>query len=457
MGQYVTSERRTPGFTPGVHSLREVVNQGSPRYYEMFPSPRGYTAYQPPEPLQTTYSFRTGVRSGAGSDLEQLIESATTHAAVVQGLKTLHSLKSSEYDQGHEFNTQKLSYSWSLRDFTFGYTDNRRNTFEYRGPLWPATHSIFSLDPGYAAWHSLTSLEARGTEAIRDTIPNKSPADLAQALIELKREGLPKLIGLQTLRDGLSPRSTGGEYLNLEFGIKPILRDLLDVATAVSNSRELYKRWMTESGKKLHRQRHFPVVRETLTSGPIAGSGISRWPVLNMQYCFVSNGTGIATTTVEKSRRDYFKGAYTYHIDKDKLGTMLGNAEAAAWLLGLKVTPEVLWEITPWSWLVDWVTNIGDNISNASALGSDGLVLRYGYMMRHTRVTSTRTLVGVKHVSTLKPVPPISFVALYERKQRIRANPYGFQTLTSAFSPKQWSILTALGLTRGNRSLRLND
>jgi hypothetical protein len=44
-----------------------------------------------------------------------------------------------------------------------------------------------------------------------------------------------------------------------------------------------------------------------------------------------------------------------------------------------------------------------------------------------------------------------------ETKERIRATPFGFGLNLSALDARQWSILVALGMTKGDRALRLTD
>jgi len=40
-----------------------------------------------------------------------------------------------------------------------------------------------------------------------------------------------------------------------------------------------------------------------------------------------------------------------------------------------------------------------------------------------------------------------------EKKERIRASPYGFGRTPGSFSDRQWSILTALGMSNGGNKL----
>jgi hypothetical protein len=103
--------------------------------------------------------------------------------------------------------------------------------------------------------------------------------------------------------------------------------------------------------------------------------------------------------------------------------------------------------------LLDWESTIGTCLSNATALSSDNLVLRYGYLMVHTKEDiSYQALPGI--VSNRGVDLPASTATFSrETKRRIKATPYGFGITEVDLSPKQWSILVALGLTRDRKFL----
>jgi hypothetical protein len=119
----------------------------------------------------------------------------------------------------------------------------------------------------------------------------------------------------------------------------------------------------------------------------------------------------------------------------------------------VELTPEVVWSVTPWSWLIDWFTDLGSFMTNITELNGDDLVLRYGYVMCETRETYTKTVYLKPRASSTFPTA-VSSSWSSTVKQRQRATPYGFGLDTGAFSSRQWSILSSLGLTRSDRSLR---
>lgn len=120
-------------------------------------------------------------------------------------------------------------------------------------------------------------------------------------------------------------------------------------------------------------------------------------------------------------------------------------------LFGLRLTPELWWQLSPWSWAADWVGNTGSVLHNLSAFSNDGLVMRYGYVMETVKVVTTYTLVDCVLRTGQKVDSSQTYVQ--ERKQRRRATPFGFGLNPASFSDKQWSIIAALGISRMPRSL----
>jgi len=146
----------------------------------------------------------------------------------------------------------------------------------------------------------------------------------------------------------------------------------------------------------------------------------------------------------------WFSGAYTYHLPTDDglIGRLERYEAEADRLLGIELTPAVLWELTPWSWLVDWLFDIGNLFQTSTLLSSDGLGLKYGYLMCHTRETHTYSWQkGIQFINGTSS-GPIYNTLRRETKERVKATPYGFGSAVTGFTSHQWAILGALGLTK---------
>jgi hypothetical protein len=296
------------------------------------------------------------------------------------------------------------------------------------------------LQPAVAGSGSV--MDAFGTSAIARVLPTNPNASLATAIGELRQDGLPRLPG-SSLKDSTSnARKAGGEYLNVEFGWLPLVSDLQDFARSVRNSRQLIDQYVRDSDRKI-RRRYTPEGVESTS----VFTGTGRF--------FGQNIIGTGTTVSRKDdTRLWFSGAFKYHvpIDDGFYNRLLRFEALANHLFGTRITPELVWNLAPWSWAVDWFTNAGDVIHNISLLGVDGLVMQYGYAMRHHSVSELISG-GFSFVESGKTHSGwCQRLVATEYKQRVRANPYGFGIDDVSLSNAQLAILAALGLSRGKRT-----
>jgi len=278
--------------------------------------------------------------------------------------------------------------------------------------------------------HSNTELDAFGTTAIARIEPTNPAFDMSTFLGELRAEGLPNLPGSALRERTRLAKASGGEYLNLEFGWFPLIRGVRDFAQTVVDADDIIRQYQEGSGKTIQRRYQWPPEEQsradacrftmTPTVGFFTGGG---------QYQYVQ-------------RRKWFEAEFAYHVptgqsinDKVRRYGSYGRK-----LLGLDLSPEVLWNLSPWSWAADWFGNVGDVMHNVSALGTDGLVMRHAYMMCHTqRVVQMGGSYGGRHQTKL---------IIEEEKNRRPGTPFGFGVAFSSLSRKQLAIVTALGLSR---------
>ncbi len=390
-----------------------------------------------------------------------------------------NSLKSaSTYDHGHPFSTIKVE-----REMTVANLASQDGKVSYYGPLgiYPHAYASATMDggvisgvPSYVANYWPVIDQTYGTKAISKTIPTLPVSGVAAFLGEL-HEGLPKLIGHSLLfkERGHVLHAAGDEYLNVQFGWKPFESDVKKFFKAFVNAHSILKKYRENSGKELHRKYSFPKIRSAVvqpeyfmgwTNGvkptqvlrfpcadpSIPGGTFSSPDIDALLRYGVSASFHSSHTLTEKY---WFSGAYSYLLSEDDsfFGRMERYAQLANKLVGVRLTPDVLWELTPWSWLADWEANIGVNITNATALGQDNLVLRWGYLMRTTvlkQYTSSSTLRSYSGWEG-----PVHNTFHFTSKERVRATPFGFGLNPNGFTDHQWSILGALGLTKAPKSL----
>jgi hypothetical protein len=299
-------------------------------------------------------------------------------------------------------------------------------------------------------------LNAIGTQVIANVIPTNPVSGLFVSLMELKREGIPSVPGIQSWRERtLRARNAGSEYLNYEFGWLPLVNELKSFTHAVTHSDELVRQYERNSGKRIKRRVTLPttftkdvVVQENSYPSPTMTGGIG-----TNNY----NGQGTRTRTSIIKKERWFSGCFTYYLPPYNPGgnNLKRNEQLANYLYGTRVTPEGIWNLTPWSWAADWVTNFGDVVHNVSAFRQDGLVMPYAYMMERNSCTHIVVLTQkYKGYSAPKGTQVFTQSFTFVGKRRVGATPYGFGLNPASFTNRQWSILAALGLSRGSKQMK---
>jgi len=430
----------------------------------------GYASNAPDAVLreQVTTSYRSSrfrQELLGESDVNEDLHSATNYRDRFRAMReeARNSGISSANDNGHEFSTQKawIDYGKTVDEtnLVFGF-----QPYRYRGPMvirYPNYGSIsytgFQAVPAFSSGYY-------GTKAIAETAPTAPETSTLTSLIELYREGLPHLLGVQTgrnMRGSLgkkAARSSASDYLGYQFGWTPLVNDIVKSALAVTQAQRILEQYNRDSGRNVRRKYTFPTETDTtLTTvggsiGPYSNTtGTQPWKNSTQSFLNVP-----IKKLVRTSRTIRFSGAYTYHspyADSQTWENLHGYHRLAKRVLGLELTPEVVWNVIPWSWLADWQVNIGDIMSNMSSFGRDNLVLRYGYLMCHT-VTQVDYIVDDPAAVTISGVRgPWVNTFWIEKKERIRAQPYGFGSVPGSYTSRQWAILGALGMTRAPQTL----
>ena len=349
-------------------------------------------------------------------------------------------------DQGGDFYTTKsyVSAPSKPRYISVSQT-NGLWTYRFTGHILPVS-PLSAMPP--TSESSTQALNALGATAIARCAPGNPGADVATAIGELHKEGLPGLIGSRLWKKRTAYlKSLAEEYLNVQFGWKPLVSDVHSVAHNVSKTDAILTQYERDSGNTIRRRFTFPQQRTVVES--LFASNV---------YPFLSGvGTGSLSNYIsagdvirrrETVKNQWFSGAFTYYLPSgyDSRNALTRAASRSNVLLGLSLTPEVLWNLTPWSWAADWFSNSGDVIHNVTRFGSNGLVMRYGYIMEHTIVSDTYTHKPYTSTGLTVRVPPLVLVT--ETKKRRKANPYGFGVSWSGLSPFQLSIAAALGISR---------
>lgn len=292
-----------------------------------------------------------------------------------------------------------------------------------------------------------SDLNAKGTTAIANIIPTNPLSGVVVTLGELKSEGIPSLIGVNSWKQRtFNARSAGSEYLNYQFGWLPLVSEIQTFAQTTLQHDDIVEKYVAESGKLLHRRYTYPI---SITESETEEDGVYPSPTQQGSH-WSASGKRTKKTTVRSET--WFEGAFTYHLPPP--GTRERDAAIARKLYGVELTPDVVWSLTPWSWAVDWISNAGDVMSNISRFSQDGLVMPYAYIMEKVTHSVEYILSGARTKYEDRSVEcRQKFTTTV--KQRHKATPWGFGLDPALdFSDRQWSILVALGLSRGSNGMK---
>lgn len=317
-------------------------------------------------------------------------------------------------------------------------------------------------------------LNAQGTAFIKRARPGNPTANLFQFVGELREIPLlPRLryLGLKSFRD------LGENYLNYEFGWKPFVKDLVDMYKTQLKLEATLQKLRDNNGLVVRRREK----KKTSTSssdicegslsvpfGHLGDTAIGGNSQLNGFY--VSGPTGSADldlysfsgqcdysyTTIE-TLTTWNCGNFGYYVPD--IGSSQWTERAKRALFGQNPTPSQLWELIPWSWLIDWFSNVGDIMSNISVNAVDNEVWTNCFSMKeitleHEIVISTHwDYLYTEPFGSVFEVPAgaasVRYVRTELNKLRRQASPYGFGLDWPNFSPRQILILAALTITRG--------
>lgn len=354
------------------------------------------------------------------------------------------------YHEGGPFFTYRSDIDFPIRLCTLEPGGNPPY-FRYSGALTIPIHLIPESNTAFTADEDSSYLDPIGAEAISLCEPTNPNAETGVAIAEILREKRLSIPGIEAWKrraEGI-PKMAAGETLNAFFGWLPLVGAIEDTMQSIRDVGTILENYRNASGTVVSREFNFPW-DESEEETVVGNSRAYYNPSGNVPYF---NSTAVPVTrhrkTVVKRR---FSGEFTYKAndEHDAFQKLLGYSSDADKLFGTTLTPDVLWELTPWSWAIDWFSNASNVIHNIGVFELAGLVMRYGYIMEETSIVDTYSMpsTGLKDLKgpVLGTVPPVTITKTVKRRRE--ANPFGFGLSWDGLSPTQLAITAALGITR---------
>lgn len=245
------------------------------------------------------------------------------------------------------------------------------------------------------------------------------------------------------------------EWLNANFGWLPFLRSIYDLSQIIGNFRNLVVKFTKLNGRPFRIRKNLvngdPSEVE-LSSTSYAPNSISyALPVFPQSFPTKYFAATPHYSLTEVTRlRQWGVGKWTYYrpeFDAAQPGfySAFNKMKQALTLTGLRITPTALYNVIPWTWLLDWVTNVGDYIDELTGIWEDQIVNHYCFVMQSKEVQRRFVVFLPFHDSPLN----LTFTRLRSSKERGKgSSPFGFDLDVSNLSMRQLSILAAIKTSR---------
>lgn len=272
-------------------------------------------------------------------------------------------------------------------------------------------------------------------KALANANPNTPVVDLPVSILELRElPGLLRDAGRIALKRLDATRAGAKANLMGQFGIIPVINDvrtLLDFADKVAEREAYLIRLNSEKPIRIKRK----ITEQT-------------WDVTVTPVAWASNAENSAT--FNKIRLNYKTTSTYWYSVRAHLSVLLSQREiqslAFRTTLGLDtVSVSSLWELLPWSWLIDWFSDMGDIL----AAHRTGIPFTYSHLnimckteyringsFPSVRPTMSVTLANPDGTAVHKTRTPVPIV-------------WAFPTLRIPYlGARQWSILSSLLILR---------
>lgn len=342
---------------------------------------------------------------------------------------------------------------------------------KYQGGFMPPTSAQFGSDlviSPYATKLSLSSpwfpsVGTWGDKAWSKAKPKIEKAGAGVFLAELR--DLPRMLkttsnifhdlwnnlgGSKT--SPMTPKKVADNFLNHQFGWVPFLSDMRKFVNTYQDSTEIIARLERENGRWIRRR--VTLSEDSQRTYLNGGTGVALFPNTSFTSSFApwlpsGNETrwllfeDVITSISAVGKFRYYRPEFdTTGQDHSGLLNRIGRQLS---IYGARISPSNLYKATPWTWAIDWFSNVGDYVDRVNDVLIDSIAAQYLYVMQHRIVRRTFQQVLPFNTGTVV----LEFTRVIDTKQRNEGlSPYGFDLSWDNITPRQMAIAGALGISR---------
>jgi hypothetical protein len=256
----------------------------------------------------------------------------------------------------------------------------------------------------------------------------------------------------QSLRQLLQATADG--YLQAKFNFLPLWSDIVGIHSAISKSLKRLGVQVNSGGRPL--TSHFNVKLKEFDQ-PDDDIIDSDW-----LFNYLKGWYGGFPNSQVSFRRSIVYSETSFHAqvqyNANYSAFQLAHAQGLTLLdqLGVNLNPQIIWNAIPWSFVVDWIANVGEYLSRFTLENMEPTIniMQYLWSVRRERKISVEaTFDGV--LGTEAPYPPNAGYLVHKYPAIVEVAysrqvglPDASSFLTSGLNLNEFSLAAALAITR---------
>lgn len=342
-----------------------------------------------------------------------------------------------------------------------------RFTSNENGWHWPP----YDWDSHWRHLDQMERLRNRSAEAWNLMRPDLPDFSMANELFELRdvpgllkdsTKSILQMIGKARAGKRSYLSRSGEYYLALNFGWLPILRSIQGFVETQRNQQKILSQLIRNAGRPVRRstvnKQGKDRLKDDFGDGQTqSGTDVYPWtygnlnPILVSQCYSAALGGAARRWTIKTESRTWAEGQFRYVLPPGP-HDVVWTKQMLRRIYGFRITPSMVYNAMPWSWLMDYFSSLGDFIQAVSPGVADNLICDYMFIMQR-QAWKSNVENETAYNGNMEGTSYLKAVAHYEaetvNKYRVgTVYPFGFGFKRHNLNAKQLSILAALGLSR---------
>lgn len=260
--------------------------------------------------------------------------------------------------------------------------------------------------------HATSTMNSRVNQLVARCLPRSKQFDLFRSIGELrdfahltKIENYPEMMRRRTLL----ARDAPDLFLSYEFGLAPLISDLRTLISLPSRVTKKLNLLLSRSGK--------PTSYRTIIKGIDGPSYKSPGfvDVFAPNY-LIGSSTAVTSTSYETEVRCAVNATFEFPPAE----VPILREELTARLYGIEPSIKAIYDLIPWSWLIDWFTGFGSYLNIIESINGDPSLINYGFVTYKSVGTVRTQFINKWSDTDYREFRPAAPVTITYKRQLVR-------------------------------------